>query len=95
VRLLDEARKRTQRLIVAEPHTTPSCLPDFKQMSSYTGIKKAVLHLFNKTLGDYDGINANETLFAWDHDEASLTGFFKERGAQDIIKSGVSLIAVF
>ncbi|VVB76051.1 Methyltransferase domain protein [Candidatus Tiddalikarchaeum anstoanum] len=95
VKLLNETIKRSKQVIIVEPHTTFSIIPDFKELKSYKGIKRSVFSFLNDVFGDADGINPKDTVFDWNHDKTSLREFFKEHGAKKVVELGPMLIGVF
>lgn len=95
IKLLNEAKKRCKKLIIIEPHEVFSVIPDFKKLNSLRGIKKKFFLILNKLFGDFDGINSNETVFKWNHDEKSLKDFLKKNNASLIKKIGPVMCAVF
>lgn len=94
-KLIDEAKKRSRKVIVAEPFESFILAPSFKAVYKYKGLKRKFTSFPNFFFGDNDGINPPDTVFDWNHDEQSLREFFKRKGAKKIYKSGPNLIGIF
>lgn len=84
-KLVEEALKRTGKLIVSEPARS------FKP----PGILFPVVRLFTNVLGDDDGINDSRQTLEWDYKEEKLKSFFKSMGCSKIVTVGWDMIAVF
>lgn len=85
--LVDKVIEKTRKLIIVEPYTALNPLYKSKFF------KKLIIPI-NILFGDYDGINSPKKLNKWSYEEKSLKKFFRKKGAEKIINSGMDLIAV-
>lgn len=88
-KLIDEAKKRSKKLIILEPYISSDPLFNSK------GLMKKICMIYYKFFADFDGINPLENIFKWDYDEKSLKKFFEQKGAKQVTKIGSDLISVF
>jgi len=84
-RLVEEACKRTKKLIVSEPARS------FKPPRALAPL----VRLFTQVLGDNDGINDPHQTLQWDYNAETLQGLFQSLGCSKTITVGWDMVAVF
>jgi len=91
--LIKKAKKSAKKVIIVEPFNSSDNFLD-RIKTSKKSFFFPIVKLFNKLIGDNDGINRPDVLFDWNYDKKSLESFFKKIGAKKTMPLGSDLIAI-